>query len=235
MPKATLSRQLEAVVQPLTGAPEDYEPLLALIGNARFVLLGEASHGTHEFYRERAQITKRLIQEKGFTAVAVEADWPDAYRVNRYGRGVSDDTESVEALANFKRFPTWMWRNADVLDFVGWLRSYNDTRASGDTPVGFMASISIACMPQTWQSWAISTKLTRKPLGGHGIATGALSTLVKTPRRMAMPPALVSVSRAKIRLSASLPNSSAAPRSMPGAMGVWRLTNFSTPNRMRVW
>jgi len=137
MPKATLSRQLEAVAHPLTGAPADYEPLLALIGNAHFVLLGEASHGTHEFYRERAQITKRLIQEKGFTAVAVEADWPDAYRVNRYVRGVSDDTESIEALANFQRFPTWMWRNADVLDFVGWLRAYNDTRASGATPVGF--------------------------------------------------------------------------------------------------
>jgi erythromycin esterase-like protein len=137
MPKATLSRQLETVAQPLTGAPADYEPLLELIGDARFVLLGEASHGTHEFYRERAQITKRLIQEKGFTAVAVEADWPDAYRVNRYVRGVSDDAESVEALANFKRFPTWMWRNADVLDFVGWLRAYNDARASGATPVGF--------------------------------------------------------------------------------------------------
>ena len=137
MPKATLSRQLETVAHPLTGAPADYEPLFALIGNARFVLLGEASHGTHEFYRERAQITKRLIQEKGFTAVAVEADWPDAYRVNRYVRGVSDDAESVEALANFKRFPTWMWRNADVLDFVGWLRAYNDARASGATPVGF--------------------------------------------------------------------------------------------------
>ncbi len=84
MPKATLNRQLDAVTHPLTGAAEDYDPLLALVGNARFVLLGEASHGTHEFYRERAQITKRLIQEKGFTAVAVEADWPDAYRVNRY-------------------------------------------------------------------------------------------------------------------------------------------------------
>jgi len=137
MPKATLSRQLEAVAQPLTGAPEDYEPLLDLIGDARFVLLGEASHGTHEFYRERAQITKRLIHEQGFTAVAVEADWPDAYRVNRYVRGVSDDTESVEALANFKRFPTWMWRNADILDFVGWLRAYNDARPAGATSVGF--------------------------------------------------------------------------------------------------
>ena len=137
MPETAISRQLETVAHPLTGAPTDYDLLLNLVGNARFVLLGEASHGTHEFYRARAQITRRLIQEKGFTAVAVEADWPDAYRVNRYVRGVSDDTESVEALANFTRFPTWMWRNADVLDFVGWLRAYNDARASGATPVGF--------------------------------------------------------------------------------------------------
>jgi erythromycin esterase-like protein len=137
MPEATPRRQLETVVYPLTSAPADYDPLLALVANARFVLLGEASHGTHEFYRERAQITQRLIQEKGFTAVAVEADWPDAYRVNRYVRGSSDDTESVEALANFTRFPTWMWRNADVLDFVGWLRDYNDRRASATMQVGF--------------------------------------------------------------------------------------------------
>jgi len=95
MPKATLSRQLETVVHPLTGAPADYEPLLALIGNAPFVLLGEASHGTHEFYRERAQITKRLIQEQGFTTVAVEADWPDAVLIgfSTYSGTVTAATE----------------------------------------------------------------------------------------------------------------------------------------------
>src|SRR5947209_8958192 len=109
----------------LEGSTADYDPLLGLIGEARFVLLGEASHGTHEFYRERAEITKRLIVEKGFNAVAVEADWPDAYRVNRYVRG-EGDAEAAEALGDFKRFPTWMWRNADVLDFVGWLREFND-------------------------------------------------------------------------------------------------------------
>src|ERR671922_510781 len=137
MPKATLSRQLEAAAHPLTGAPADYEPLLALIGNARFVLLGEASHGTHEFYRERAQITKRLIQEKGFTAVAVEADWPDAFRVNRYVRGVSDDKNADEALAGFKRFPTWMWRNTVVLDFIEWLREHNASLPLTAPKVGF--------------------------------------------------------------------------------------------------
>jgi erythromycin esterase-like protein len=122
---------------PLTGSHQDYDPLLEFIGDARFVLLGEASHGTHEFYRQRAQITKRLIQEKGFTAIAVEADWPDAYRVNRYVLGQSKDADAVEALAGFKRFPAWMWRNADVLDFIGWLREHNDSLPSGAAKPGF--------------------------------------------------------------------------------------------------
>ena len=121
---------------PLTGNPSQYDALLDGIGDARIVLLGEATHGTHEFYRERAYITRRLITEKGFAAVAVEADWPDAYRVNRYVRGTGDDEESVDALAGFGRFPTWMWRNADVLDFVGWLRSHNDTKKA-DERTGF--------------------------------------------------------------------------------------------------
>jgi erythromycin esterase-like protein len=122
---------------PLIGDREDYDPLLAMIGDARLVLLGEASHGTHEFYRERAQITKRLITEKGFTAVAVEADWPDAYRVNRYVRGESSDVDSIDALSGFKRFPAWMWRNADVLDFVGWLRTHNDDLPANKSKAGF--------------------------------------------------------------------------------------------------
>jgi erythromycin esterase-like protein/predicted phosphoribosyltransferase len=112
----------------LTGAPSQYDALIEEVGDARLVLLGEATHGTHEFYRERAFITRRLIVEKGFSAVAVEADWPDAYRINRYVHGASGDGDSVEALGDFGRFPTWMWRNADVLDFVGWLRSHNDTK-----------------------------------------------------------------------------------------------------------
>ncbi|GAB3552997.1 hypothetical protein GCM10027343_39240 [Noviherbaspirillum agri] len=126
----------------LNGSTGDYDPLLQRVGDARFVLLGEATHGTHEFYQERAEITRRLIVEKGFNAVAVEADWPDAYRVNRYVRGVGDDPTSERALAGFERFPTWMWRNTDVVDFVDWLRSHNAALTSaqgGDTAsqVGF--------------------------------------------------------------------------------------------------
>src|SRR2546426_10950213 len=98
---AELASMVSERAHRLTGTAQDYDPLLDMIGNARFVLLGEASHGTHDFYRERAQITQRLIQEKGFTAVAVEADWPDASRVDRYVRGVSDDAYAVEALADY--------------------------------------------------------------------------------------------------------------------------------------
>jgi erythromycin esterase-like protein len=120
-----LSIAIAASAHLLKGSPDDYDPLLDLIGDARFVLLGEASHGSHEFYQERARITQRLITEKGFTAVAVEADWPDAYRVNRYVRGESEDRSSEQALAGFRRFPTWMWRNTEVVEFIDWLRDHN--------------------------------------------------------------------------------------------------------------
>jgi erythromycin esterase-like protein len=116
----------------LEGNDNDYRPLLDMVGTASFVLLGEGSHGTHDFYAARAEITKRLIAEKGFGAVAVEADWPDAYRVNRYVRGDGDDKDPFAALSGFRRFPTWMWRNTVVLDFVEWLRDCNSRRAAND-------------------------------------------------------------------------------------------------------
>ncbi len=122
---------------PITGENTDYDSLLDLIGDRRFVLIGEASHGTHEFYRERARITRRLIDERGFTAVAVEADWPDAYRVNRYVMGLSDDQNANAALSDFRRFPAWMWRNRDVLTFVEWLRARNDAHGNAITKARF--------------------------------------------------------------------------------------------------
>ncbi len=123
--------------RPLRGGDADYDALLELVGDARLVLLGEASHGTHEFYRERARITRRLIEERGFTAVAVEGDWPDADRVSRYVQGDGEDADAEEALRGFQRFPTWMWRNAEVLDFVGWLRAHNERLRSDQRAVGF--------------------------------------------------------------------------------------------------
>ncbi|MGB8389233.1 erythromycin esterase family protein [Mycobacterium sp.] len=114
------------------------ETLEQLIGDARIVLIGESSHGTHEFYEARAAITKWLIEEKGFCAVAAEADWPDAYRVNRYVRGIGDDNSADEALSGFERFPAWMWRNTVVRDFVDWLRTRNRLHESnGQRQAGF--------------------------------------------------------------------------------------------------
>jgi erythromycin esterase-like protein len=118
----------------LHGRPGDYDPLIERARGARFVLIGEASHGTREFYRERAEITKRLIAECGMRAVAIEGDWPDAYRVDRYVRGASGDETPDEALSDFRRFPAWMWRNTEVVDFVAWLREWNDAH---DAKVGF--------------------------------------------------------------------------------------------------
>ena len=114
------------------------ETLEELIGDARVVLIGESSHGTHEFYEARAEITKWLIDEKGFSAVAAEADWPDAYRVNRYVRGLGEDKSADEALSGFERFPAWMWRNTVVSDFVDWLRARNRRHQSnGQWQAGF--------------------------------------------------------------------------------------------------
>ncbi len=131
------ARAVGRAARPVTGAAGDYDALVDLVGTRRFVLIGEASHGTHDFYRERARITRRLIDDCGFTAVAVEADWPDAYRVNRYVMGLSHDRDADTALCDFRRFPAWMWRNRDVLQFVEWLRARNDAHAHPATKARF--------------------------------------------------------------------------------------------------
>jgi erythromycin esterase-like protein len=136
MDRRELTAALRRARRTLTGGPEDFDELLARARGARVVMIGEASHGTHEFYRVRAEITKRLIREQACAAVAAEADWPDAYRVNRYVRGLGADPDATEALGDFRRFPQWMWRNADVLDFVGWLKSHNEARPP-EQRVGF--------------------------------------------------------------------------------------------------
>ena len=111
-------------------------PLLEAVGDARIVLLGEASHGTHEFYRIRADLTEALIEQKGFNVLAVEADWPDAYRVNRWVRHLSAEDDATSALGDFTRFPRWMWRNDVLVDFCSWLHQVNAPRPQGER-VGF--------------------------------------------------------------------------------------------------
>jgi erythromycin esterase-like protein len=117
------------------GTDEDDARVLAWVGDTPLVLLGESTHGTQDFYLARARLSRKLIAEKGFTAVAVEGDWPDAYQVNRYARGIAG-TDAAAALAGFRRFPTWLWRNLVVADFVEWLRGHN-ARLPPDRRAGF--------------------------------------------------------------------------------------------------
>lgn len=119
---------------PLTGESSDFDAISHLTQKASFVLIGEASHGTHEFYAIRAAITRRLIEERGFNAVLVEADWPDAYTVNRFVQTHGNEITAEHALSVFDKFPQWMWGNNDVRDFANWLREHN---ASAETPTGF--------------------------------------------------------------------------------------------------
>jgi erythromycin esterase-like protein len=122
--------EIRSLARPLA-TPADLDPLLERVGDARFVLLGEASHGTAEFYAWRAEITKRLVAERGFAFVGVEGDWPDCYRVNRWVKGRGDrDLSAAQVLDRFERWPTWMWANREVAAFATWLRDHNATEGT---------------------------------------------------------------------------------------------------------
>ena len=130
------AREIRAAAHLLDGDSRQFDPLLDRIGSARFVLLGEATHGTEEFYRARAEITKRLFLEKGFTVVAWEADWPDALRLHRHVRGHGPDAGAEAALSGFRRFPVWMWRNTAIVELAGWLRRHNRNLPAGRPRAG---------------------------------------------------------------------------------------------------
>ena len=135
---SALAESLRRRAQPLRD-PADLDPLLERIGDSRYVLLGEATHGTADYYTWRAELSKRLIREKGFSFIAVEGDWPDCYRVNRYVKGYPDSGSNArEALHAFERWPTWMWANDEIVELTEWLRRYNEQRRlADDRKVGF--------------------------------------------------------------------------------------------------
>lgn len=130
--RSTIETRVRNELVALDGSEREHDALLDAIGDARFVLLGEPTHGSHEVYRDRARITLRLLAERGFDAIAVEADWPDALRVDDYLKGRGSDPDANAALLGFAdRFPTWMWRNREVVDFVERLRSLGRDREVG--------------------------------------------------------------------------------------------------------
>lgn len=128
--------QLDPLTRPLT-CDRDLDPLMERIGDARYVLLGEASHGTSEFYTWRTRLSQRLLREKGFRFLAVEGDWPDCYRINRYVRSrPSAGTNALDVLHAFERWPTWMWANREVEQLTEWLAAHNAARPEAQR-VGF--------------------------------------------------------------------------------------------------
>jgi erythromycin esterase-like protein len=126
----------------------DLDLLIQRIGNARIVMLGEASHGTHEYYDWRAAITKRLIQEKGFDMMAIEGEWADSYQVNQFIKGApKDSTQAVSLLRQYDRWPTWMWGNQEIASLVTWMNGYNQTQPATNK-VGFYG-MDVYCL---WES-----------------------------------------------------------------------------------
>lgn len=117
--------EIRTLARPLA-VPADLDPLVERVAHRRLVCLGEASHGTHEFYRWRAELSRRLIEEHGFTWIGVEGDWPDCWRINRWVRGLADQGRgAASVLLDFERWPTWMWANDDVAEFLDWLHGWN--------------------------------------------------------------------------------------------------------------
>lgn len=136
----------------------DLDPVLDKIGESRYVLLGEASHGTHEYYTWRAAISKRLIDENGFSFIAVEGDWPDCYKINRYVKGYHDaGVTAIDVLKEFKRWPTWMWANWEIAALMEWMRVYNNNKPV-DKKVGFYG-LDVYSL---WESMDVIVKYLRK-------------------------------------------------------------------------
>lgn len=132
-PAATsaLPALIRSAAQPVRGDAGDYRELMAAAAGSRRILLGESTHGTHEYYRERGRITEQLISDHDVRAVAIEGDWTPTFRVNQYVRGLGNDRSAAEALGSYGNFPRWMWRNAEFRDFVERVRAINMTRPPG--------------------------------------------------------------------------------------------------------
>lgn len=136
LPVPSILQAMRRHAQALTSL-RDVDTLISQIGDARFVLMGEATHRTQEFYRMRIELSRRLIAEHGFDAVAVEADWPSALRASRYAQGGASDHTPESALHGFERFPRWMWRNTEIVSWLDWLRSHNEDIADPSARIGF--------------------------------------------------------------------------------------------------
>ena len=198
MSMSTLQRDAAIVAQAARriSSAVDYDALIERAGEAQLVLIGEASHGTHEFYATRAELTKRLIDEKGFRAVALEADWPDSFRVHRFVTGRSEDASAAEALSDFQRFPAWMWRNTVVVEFIEWLHAWNGRPGAEKGLVGIYG-LDLYSMHTSIESvLGYLDKMDPHERGARDIVTHASSTSAKS--RKLMVPRLLAFFRAVV-------------------------------------
>jgi erythromycin esterase-like protein len=180
-----------------------YDVVVDRAARTRYVLLGAASDGTHEFHAARAELTRRLITEAGFTAVAVVGDWSGADRVNHYVRGDSQDASAEQALRGFRSFPSWVWRNTVVAEFVAWLRGHNDglrrvhpsvgfygldlysLHASMAAVVGYLDGVDPEAAARARERFACFHQIGRSPAAGPEPCEEAIELLVGLRRRAA--------------------------------------------------
>jgi erythromycin esterase-like protein len=185
---AKLSKSIRALARPLRNA-DDLDPLMERIGDARYVLLGEASHGTSEYYTWRFHISRRLIEEKGFSFIAVEGDWPDCYRVNRFVRGLSDAGEYTRSvLYAFARWPTWMWANEEVIVLCDWLRQHNE-RLPQERKAGFYGLDVYSLWDSLYSVLGHLRKAPPRPWLLLAEPSSVSSPMARTPRSTPAPPA----------------------------------------------
>jgi erythromycin esterase-like protein len=183
---------IAAAARPITGSAEDYSDIIAAMGGATRILLGESTHGTHEYYRERARLSERLIQESGVNAIAIEGDWTPTYRVNLYVRGLGPDKTAEQALQGYTRFPKWMWGNTDFRDFVQRLRALNMARPPAERiglygmdvyDLSEAAETVIASLRQTDPTAAEQARAQYRCFGRYGQDLHAYGAATRDPKR----------------------------------------------------
>ena len=221
-------------IHPLGGLADDYDELLEQFGDASLVLLGEASHGTHEFYRDRAEITRRLIGRRVLRAVPSRPIGRTP-RVHRYVTRGPRDPDAAEALAGFRRFPHWMWRNAEVLDFVGWLRAHNDAQRPAPMLLGSTASTSTVSTRRSRRCWRTSGRsiLRAAPRAAERYACFDPSA-ADSRRTGSREPGDHATCRTWVR-GAAARAATAARNTLPAATGLRPRTTCSLPNRTPAW
>ncbi len=214
---------------------EDYDGLIERAGQRQLVLIGEASHGTHDFYQTRAALTRRLIDEHEFRAVVCEADWPDSFRVHLYVTDRSDDVDATAALSDFRRFPAWMWRNRVTAEFIESLRKWNGRPGGERSQAGFYGMDLYSLHTSIESVLDYLERVIPRPRAG--LVAGMLASSISAMSHRPMVPRPLTMARSRVRRKWSLNCSSsrANSRSSDSGTATSLPRNFSLLSKMRAW